>query len=268
MFQIILPVIIVAAIGLILGLGLSAASKIFAVPVDEKAMAIRECLPGANCGACGYTGCDGYAAALSDGKTTDTTKCVPGGTEASRAIAELLGVEAGTVVKKSAVVLCQGNSTNVGNKLDYAGVKSCKMAAQLFGGPKECTYGCLGMGDCVNVCSFNAVFICDGVARVNPDVCKACGMCVRTCPRSLIEILPYDRDFAYVFCKNKDKGVETRKNCKQGCLACTKCVRICPQEAVNIVDNHAVIDISKCVGCGKCEEECPTGAINLIRNKK
>ena len=264
MFQIILPVIIVAAIGLILGLGLSAASKIFAVPVDEKAMAIRECLPGANCGACGFTGCDGYAAALSDGKTADTAKCVPGGTEASRAIAELLGVEACTVVKKSAVVLCQGNSTNVGNKLDYAGVKSCKMAAQLFGGPKECTYGCLGMGDCVNVCSFNAVFICDGVARVNPDSCHACGLCVNTCPRGIIELLPSDLLHSAVLCRNKDKGALTRKACKQGCLACTKCVQVCPEAAVSIEDNCAKVDPELCNGCGKCQEACPTGAINIL----
>ena len=264
MFQIILPVIIVAAIGLVLGFGLSAASKIFAVPVDEKAAAIRECLPGANCGACGFTGCDGYAAALSAGETTDTARCVPGGTEASKAIAGLLGVEAGTVVKKSAVVLCQGNSTNVGNKLDYVGVKSCKMAAQLFGGPKECAYGCLGMGDCVNVCSFNAVFICDGVARVNPDSCHACGLCVKTCPRGIIELLPFDSQRAAVLCRNKDKGAMTRKACKQGCLACTKCVQVCPEGAISIEDNCAKVDPALCSGCGKCQEACPTGAINIL----
>ncbi|MDO4938561.1 MAG: RnfABCDGE type electron transport complex subunit B [Lachnospiraceae bacterium] len=267
MNQILIPVIIVSVIGLILGIGLAVSSKLFAVPVNEKQLKIRECLPGVNCGACGFSGCDGYAAALAEGTTTETARCVPGGAEASKAIAAVLGVKAEKASRKTAVVLCQGNQSNVGTKLNYVGADSCRMAVQLFGGPKDCVYGCLGMGDCIDVCQYNALFICDGVARVNPEACKACGMCVKTCPRGLIEILPYDRQFAYVFCKNKDKGVETRKNCKQGCLACTKCVRVCPEGAVSITDNHAVIDINKCIGCGKCEEDCPTGAINVIRNK-
>mgnify|MGYP000004439613 FL=1 len=144
MHLIIIAVVIVSVIGLIAGLGLAVASKVMAVPVDEKAEEIQAALPGANCGACGFSGCSGYAAALSQGKTTDTGRCMPGGAEVSKAIAKITGLAAGDVVPMTAVVLCQGNMHNTDTKLNYVGVKSCKMATQLFGGPKECVYGCIG----------------------------------------------------------------------------------------------------------------------------
>lgn len=267
MNTILIPVVIVAAMGLVLGLGLAVASKVFAVPVDEKAEKIRACLPGANCGACGFSGCDGYAAALSEGKTDKTNLCGPGGKDTAKGIAEVLGVESCDVKQMVAVVLCQGNFNNVGMKLDYSGVKSCRMAAQLFGGPKQCTYGCLGFGDCVEQCPYGAIFLCDGVARVNPELCQSCKMCMNICPRGLIELYPVDEAHAGVFCKNRDKGALTRKACKQGCIACTKCVRVCEAGAVTIENNVAHVDTSKCTGCGKCMEGCPTGAINTILPK-
>ena len=145
MHLIIIAVVIVSVIGLIAGLGLAVASKVMAVPVDEKAEEIQAALPGANCGACGFSGCSGYASALSQGKTTDTGRCMPGGAEVSKAIAKITGLAAGDVVPMTAVVLCQGNMHNTDTKLNYVGVKSCKMATQLFGGPKECVYGCIGV---------------------------------------------------------------------------------------------------------------------------
>ncbi len=261
-------VIIVAAIGLIAGLGLAIASKVMAVPVDEKAAAIRECLPGANCGACGFSGCDGYAAALSSGETEDTALCSPGGNEAAKGIAAVLGVEAGNVKPKVAVVLCQGNNQNVGTKLDYSGVESCKMAAQLFGGPKNCIYGCLGFGDCVKKCPYEAIFICDGVARINPDRCRACKMCINTCPRNLIELLPLETAQAGVFCKNRDKGAKTRKQCAVGCIGCMKCAKVCENGAITVENNVAHVDYEKCIGCGKCAEACPVKAVNLVKITK
>lgn len=264
MNSVILAVIIVSVIGLIAGLGLAIASIVMAVPVDEKAAAIRECLPGANCGACGFSGCDGYAAALSKGDTKDTNLCAPGGNEAAQAIASVLGVSAGEVKPKVAVVLCQGNKNNVGTKLDYSGVESCKMAAQLFGGPKDCVYGCLGFGDCVKKCTYEAIFICDGVARINPNLCRACKMCINTCPKNLIELLPIETAQAGVFCKNRDKGAKTRKQCKVGCIGCMKCTKVCETGAVTVANNVAHVDYEKCVGCGKCSEACPVGAIDMI----
>lgn len=264
MNSIIIAVVIVGVTGLVAGAALAAASIIMAVPVDEKAEAITEMLPGANCGSCGYSGCSGYAAALSEGKTDNTALCNPGGNEVSRQIAEYLGLKAGEVEPKAAVVLCQGNLENASVKMDYKGVKSCKLASQLFGGPKDCVYGCLGFGDCVNACPYHAIHICDGIARVNPALCKACGMCVETCPKNLIELFPLNKSKSAVLCKNKDKGVLARKECKKACIGCGRCVKVCEAGAVTLDSFNAYVDYKKCVGCGKCHESCPVKCIDVL----
>lgn len=264
MNAILMAVIIVSVIGLVAGLGLSVASKVFAVPVDEKAEQIRECLPGANCGACGFSGCDGYAAALSSGKTTETALCAPGGNDVAKAIGEITGLAVGEIKPMAAVVLCQGHSVNAQTKLEYQGVQSCKMAAQIFGGPKECIYGCIGFGDCVEACEYEAISICNGVARINPYQCKACKKCVKTCPKGIIEMMPLEESKAAVLCKNHDKGAVTRKECKTGCIGCMKCVKVCEASAVSIDNFCAKVDYEKCTGCGKCHEVCPVGAIDVV----
>ncbi len=262
--SILIAVAIVAGLGLLLGLGLAVASIVMAVPVDSKAEEIRECLPGANCGACGFSGCDGYAAALSKGITKNTTLCAPGGNDVSKEIARIAGLEAGSVKPMAAVVLCQGIKSNCGTKMVYQGIESCKMAKQLFGGPKECIYGCIGYGDCVKVCPYDAIHICDGVARINPLACRACKQCVKVCPNSLIKMLPLHETKAAVLCANKDKGAVTRKECKTGCIGCMKCVKTCEFGAIKVENFCAKIDATKCTGCGKCAEGCPTKAIQLI----
>lgn len=264
MNPIILAVLIVSAIGLIAGLALAVASIVMAVPVDKKAEAIRECLPGANCGACGFSGCDGYAAALSKGVTKNTALCAPGGNEVSAQIAEIAGLTAGSVAPSAAVVMCQGFCEKSNTKMIYNGVESCQMAKQLFGGPKECIYGCIGLGDCVRACPYEAIHICDGVARVNPAMCKACKMCVKTCPNSLIRMMPLHEAKAAVLCVNKDKGAVTKKECQLGCIGCMKCVKACEFDAVKVENFCAKVDFNKCTGCGKCTEACPVKCINLI----
>ena len=246
MHLIIIAVVVVSVIGLIAGLGLAVASKVMAVPVDEKAEEIQAALPGANCGACGFSGCSGYAAALSEGKTTDT------------------GTDNYTNAVRTAVVLCQGNKHNADTKLNYVGVKSCKMATQLFGGPKDCVYGCIGFGDCVEVCPYDAIHICEGVARINPLACHACKMCVNTCPKGIIDLMPLHETKAAVMCKNHDKGAQTRKDCKAGCIGCMKCVKACEYDAVTVENFCAKVDYDKCVGCGKCHEACPVKCIDVI----
>ena len=268
MSSILIPVAIVAGIGLIAGIGLAVASAVFAVPVDEKAQQIRECLPGANCGACGYTGCDGYAAALSEGKTKECSLCIPGGNDVAAQVAKIMGLEAGKITPMVAAVMCQGNSTNTPEKLEYSGVHSCKMATQLFGGPKTCVHGCIGFGDCVEVCPYEAIHICDGVARINPSKCRACKKCIKTCPRQLIDLFPLDTIKAAVLCKNHDKGAQTRKQCKAGCIGCMKCVKACEEGAVTVENFCAKVDYDKCVGCGKCHAACPVGCIDLYMLKK
>jgi len=265
MNPILLAVIIVGATGLVLGLGLAVASIVMAVPVDEKAEAIRAELPGANCGACGFSGCDAYAAALSKGETEKTNLCTPGGSDVSAKIAEITGLAAGSVVPQGAVVLCQGTCENCGPKLEYSGVESCAMAQQLFGGPKSCSYGCIGFGDCVEACPYNAIKICDGAARIDPLMCRACGMCINTCPKHLIEMIPLHVPKAAVLCKNIEKGANTRKQCKTGCIGCMKCVKACEYDAVSVTNNVAHVDYEKCIGCGKCNEACPVKCISTIR---
>ena len=264
MNSILLAVIIVSAIGVIAGFGLAIASKIMAVPVDEKAEKIRECLPGANCGACGFSGCDGYAAALSKGEVTNTALCAPGGKDAAAAVAKVAGLEASCIEPMAAVVLCQGNKHNAVDKLVYSGIESCSMATQVFGGPKACIYGCMGFGDCAKVCPFDAISICDGVARINPAKCRACKLCVTTCPKHLISILPVTKVKAAVLCANHEKGAQTRKECKAGCIGCMKCVKVCDVGAVSVTNFCAKVDYDKCTGCGKCQAACPVHSINLL----
>ncbi len=264
MEQIIFAVIIVSAIGLILGLGLAIASKVMAVPVDEKAERIQEILPGANCGACGFSGCSGYASALSKGETTNTALCNPGGNEVSKLIAGIMGLDAGEVKPSAAVVLCQGNNRNASKKLNYSGVLSCKMANQLFGGPKDCIYGCIGFGDCVEVCPYNAIHICNGVARINPINCRACKKCINVCPKHIIELMPLYEVKAAVLCANKDKGALTRGECMAGCIGCMRCVKACESGAITVTNFCAKIDYDKCTGCGKCSEVCTMKCINII----
>ena len=257
-------VIIVGIIGLVCGIALAIASIVLAVPVDEKAEAITEILPGANCGACGFSGCAGYAAALSKGETTDTALCNPGGNEVSKQIAEYLGLSAGEIEPMTAVVMCQGIYANATTKMEYKGVQSCKMASQLFGGPKDCVHGCLGLGDCMRECPYGAIQICDGVARVSPAICKACKKCIAACPKGLIELLPLNKSKAAVLCKNKDKGAIARKECKMACIGCMKCVKTCEADAITVQNFNAHVDISKCIGCGKCKDVCPVGCIDIL----
>lgn len=261
MNTILISVLIVSIVGLIAGLGLAIASIVMAVPIDEKAAAVEEVLPGANCGACGFSGCAGYAKALSEGKTTETNRCAPGGSDVAKQIAELMGLAAGTVAPMTAVVHCQGTCNDTDTKMDYVGVRSCKMASQLFGGPGECNWGCIGYGDCVEACPYDAISICDGVARVNPLECRACKKCISTCPKGLISLMPITEQKAAVFCHSKDKGAIARKACSNACIGCMKCVKSCEFGAVTVQNFLATIDIDKCTACGKCAEACPQGCI-------
>ena len=264
MTQILMAVGIVSIIGLIAAVALAVAPKIMAVETDETADAITAVLPGANCGSCGFSGCAGYAAALSEGKTRDTALCNPGGNEVSKQIAAILGLEAGNVLPMAAVVMCQGNCANAKQKMKYDGVNSCRMATQLFGGSKQCLYGCLGLGDCERACPYGAIHICDGVARINPAVCRGCKVCVAACPKHIIEMVPLEKVTAAVLCKSTAKGAQTRKDCSAGCIGCQKCKKVCPNDAITVENNLAHVDYEKCGACGECAKACPTGAIEVI----
>ncbi len=260
MTVIITAVIAVSAIGLLCAIMLVAASTLFAAPENEKTAEIRDLLPGANCGACGYTGCDGYAKALATDPSVETNLCIPGGDSCAADIAAALGVEAQDVIEQVAVVHCNGNCENAPLAADFEGTMSCKSAKQAYGGPRACAYGCLGYGDCAAVCLYDAIRVINGVAVVDPKRCTGCGLCSKVCPNSIISVVNALRT-VHVQCSNKEKGAIARKQCKTACIGCMKCEKTCPHDAVHVENNLARIDYDKCTSCGVCEEVCPTGAI-------
>ena len=263
-----IPVLLVVAVGLVCAIMLTIASKVFYVPVDETAAALREVLPGANCGGCGFAGCDDYANTLAADHETPCNKCPVGGPSVAAKLAEILGVSAGSAEKQVAIVMCNGAKEVSKNLLDYEGPTSCKAATQLFGGVKQCPFGCQGLGDCVAACDFGAISVVDGVARVDRDACVACGACAKACPKNLIRIGP-DSNQNVVFCSSKAGGADVRKACSVGCIGCKMCEKTCKFDAVHVENNLAYIDPEKCKNCGMCSKACPTGAIiNLKQLKK
>lgn len=255
---ILLPVAIVSGIGLVLGIMLSYASVKFAVKTDDRIERVREALPGANCGACGFTGCDNYAEAIVNG--AEINRCPVGGADVVAKLSEIMGVEADAGEKMVARVMCNGTWDNVAIKFDYDGIIDCRSAATMAGGPSSCIYGCVGMGSCKKVCPFDAIIVENGLARIDESKCSGCGKCIAECPKMIIKMVPAKSEYA-VRCSNLERGAVARKNCKVACIACGKCVKTCPQNAISIIDLRAVIDTSKCVNCGQCIGVCPTGAI-------
>ena len=261
MLEIIIPIALLFGIAIVCAVLLTVSDHFFGIKENETYLAIRDCLPGANCGACGYSGCDGYAKALSEGATAATNLCVPGGDSTAKGIAESLGVEAEDVVEKVAYVACNGTCDVVAKKYDYVGSKSCVTANLTYSGDKFCTYACLGYGDCVKVCPREAITVENGVARVDPRKCIGCGICVRECPNGIIHLVN-DTTRVVVECSNHDKGANTRKYCCNGCIGCMKCQKTCPHGAITVKDNLATIDYSLCTGCGACVEVCPVHCIH------
>ena len=265
MNPILLAVIVVAVIGLILGLLLAIASVVMAVPVDEKAAAIEEVLPGANCGACGFPGCDGLADVIANGSAS-INACPVGGSEVAGHLAEIMGQVANETSKQVAVVRCAGDKTLAEDKFKYVGIRDCRADQALQNGHKKCPFGCLGCGTCVDVCQFDAIHIINGVAKVDKDKCTACEMCIKICPRDLITLMPYDKQ-TEVLCSTTDKGKDVRGYCKVGCIGCKICEKNCPEEAITVEKFLAHIDHDKCIDCGICIEKCPQNSIRDYEEK-
>ncbi|NLM97214.1 MAG: Fe-S cluster domain-containing protein [Halanaerobiaceae bacterium] len=253
-------------LGALLAIGLGFAAKAFKIETDERIDRIDEALPGANCGACGFAGCSALAEAIVRGEAP-VNACPVGGSATAELIAEIMGTEAAASEKKAAQVLCNGGLEETEQQAEYQGIQSCKAANMVSGGTKSCQYGCLGLGDCVLACPFDAIVMNEnGLPEIDVDKCTACGECVRACPRSIITLAPVSKK-NHIRCSSHDQGKVVRKICAVGCIGCGICVKTCPVGAISMVENLAVIDYEKCINCGLCAEKCPTKTIEFTGRK-
>jgi Na+-translocating ferredoxin:NAD+ oxidoreductase RNF subunit RnfB len=267
--MIIPAVVSLGSLGLVFGSLLAFASQKFAVEVDPKIEQVQEILAGANCGACGCAGCAQFAEEVVAGRAP-ISGCTPGGSKVAAQIAEILGLEAPEEQERFVAQLkCLGDCNTVKAKHIYHGVKDCKAAIALSGGPSACSFGCVGLGNCVKVCPVDAITMGEnGLPIIDVDLCISCGNCVCECPRQVIEMVSTAVEQPYVLCRSQDKGKQVRSICARGCIACGLCVKKCPQNAIRLENNYAVIDGSLCDNCGICVEVCPQNTIvaNTIVN--
>jgi len=261
--MLLVSIIVLSVLGMIFGIALSLASKVFHVEIDPKIEQIEEALPGVNCGACGYPGCSGYAKAIVM-SGAEPTLCAPGGDVVAAEIAKIMGTKASKKERNIAVIHCQSggiNNTNI--KFENKGIATCKAAVLLSNGQNACTFGCLGYNDCYNACLFDAISIDENNMRIiDGDKCTGCGKCVEACPRDLIELVPVSKK-VHILCMSHDKGKDAKANCgnNTACIGCGLCVKKCPVDAITLENNLATINYDKCVSCGLCATVCPTKAI-------
>lgn len=260
--EILYAALVLGGMGALFGILLTVASRIFAVPPNPVRDAVREALPGANCGGCGFPGCDGCADAISSGKAP-VSACPVGGSGCAAKIAEIMGQapqESG--VRMIAQVLCQGDLEHCKTKFNYSGISDCVAASLVNDGNKSCKYACLGLGTCVRVCPFDAIHIdpARGIAEVDREKCQSCGKCVDVCPKHVIQLQPANLPVR-VMCRAADKGILVSDNCRVGCIGCERCFHACKFGALEMKNHLPVIDPDKCRGCMMCAEACPTNAI-------
>lgn len=267
----IFSILSLSAIGMVAAIVLYFVARKFRVIEDPRIDTVEASLPAANCGGCGFAGCRNFAEAIvkqaEEEKTLEGLNCPVGGMDVMKVVAGIMGLEAAETVPLIAVVRCNGSFANAPSKVKYDGPATCAFAHNLYAGTNGCPYGCLGLGDCVTVCAFDAIHMNPetGLPVVN-DKCVACGACVKACPRDIIELRAKgkkDRRI-YVCCVNKEKGGPARKNCSVACIGCGKCVEVCPYDAITLENNLAYIDYEKCKLCRKCVVVCPTEAIHEI----
>lgn len=272
MTEILIAIGILGGLGLLFGLILAVASKVFYVHSDPRLEPLTEALPGANCGGCGFSGCAAYAQAVLEGKAP-IGLCASGGDDAAQKMAEIMGVKAEAVTRRVALVRCagykgvdaEGKATGAKMKGEYEGIHDCLAATKVAGrGPLICKYGCLGFGNCTKACKYDAIHIVNGVAKVDQEKCVGCMCCAAACPRKLIVPVEYGKHVV-VACASNAKGAVTIRGCTAGCIGCGLCQKICPNDAIHVDQNLASIDYDKCDSCGLCATVCPK---HLIADSK
>ncbi len=262
MSAILTPMLVLLGVGCLFAVLIVWLSRVLSVEKDAKVEEIRGVLPGANCGACGKAGCDDFANAVVH-EGVPPTNCTQLTKENAQKIGEIMGVSMEGVVESIFVVKCMGGS-NCQDKYDYLGYGDCKANELLSGGSKACDFGCMGKTSCTKVCPYFAIDVNkDGYSEIDPNKCKACGLCAKECPKGLIQRVPKTAQI-FVACSNKGKGRDITAVCKTGCIACGLCAKACENGAIVMVDNLPVIDYARCTGCMKCLEKCPRKVIKKI----
>ena len=263
--SLIYTIITISSIGVIAAIVLYLTARKFYVYEDPRIDEVEESLPSANCGGCGYAGCRAFAESIVKENTLENKFCPVGGNETMETVAGIMGLVAEKQAPKVAVVRCNGTCEHRPKTSNFEGASTCAIQSMSYGGETDCSYGCLGAGDCVAVCDFDAIHMnpVTGLPEVNDDKCTACGACVDACPKDLIELrkkMPKDRKI-YVACRNQDKGGPAKKACNVACIGCSKCEKECKFDAITITNNLAFIDSDKCKLCRKCAPVCPTNSI-------
>ncbi|HOK39565.1 MAG TPA: RnfABCDGE type electron transport complex subunit B [bacterium] len=272
MNEIIVSISFLSGLGFLFGSALCFASKKFYVEINEKEKKINEILPGANCGACGYSGCANYAAALAKDDNVPINLCTAGGEQVIKKIAEVLNKKAEKQEKLVAEILCKGKAKEKAKiKFEYKGINDCKFIHNQFNSYKLCNYGCLECGNCYRVCKFNAIEYDSknpSIPKIKIENCVGCGACVKECPKKIIVLRPLLNHDVHIKCSNKDIGKIAKTLCDVACIGCGLCAKKCPVNAITIENNLAKIDYSKCVNCGKCVEVCPIKPEKVIIDYK
>jgi len=254
-------IISITSVGLVLGLLLALFSNLFPNTLENRVDEINNLLPGANCGGCGFAGCLDYAKTIINDDTA-TNLCPVGKTELAGKIAKIMGTSAVGIEESIAFIKCSGNKDTTAVKYDYEGLDDCLAAAKMLGGPKVCSYACIGLGNCQKKCKFNAISIVNGLAKVNPKICTACGTCVDVCPKGIITMRPKRRGNAAIACSSILVGRNVTEVCDKGCNGCGVCIKICPVDAITLDNNLPKVDYEKCTNCGACIDKCPRKVIS------
>ena len=254
-----------AAIAFILGILLGFFKEIFAVPVDPLVEEIRAALPGANCGACGFPGCENYALSIVAGNA-GITACTVGGPSVAEKLGAITGQSGGAMEQIVAVLACQGSNMHTPRRGIYTGVETCR-GAKVAGGTKLCSFGCIGFGDCVKVCQFDALTFDEekGLQVIDYKKCTGCKICMTECPVGIIKGVQTKGKGAITLCSNLSPNRQAvAKSCKIACIKCNLCVKNCPKQCIDLSSNIPVVDYAKCDSCGTCVEKCPTKVLKII----
>lgn len=261
-----------ATVGLIFGLGLAIAANKFAVKMNPKVEAVKHVLPGANCGGCGFAGCEDYAEHVVNDPDVPPNKCFPGKADVAAQVAELTNKKMGAIEDVVAAVRCSRIKGNVGKKCNYLGHNSCAGANLVFGGPIDCRFACIGLGDCARACPFDAIDMVNNFPSIDDNLCVGCGTCVKTCPQGVLELVPRQAR-VFVGCNTQDRGKIVMGVCDVGCIACGLCEKKCPADAITLKNNRIEIDYKKCMEYGpECEQicikTCKRGIMRPLRSAK